>query len=230
MTEAEWLVSTDPTPMLEFLSDKAAERKLRLFAVACCRQVWPLLFDERSRDAVELVELFADGLATQEELARASLAAFRAYEDAFFDHRSGAGSAATTAYNTTRTAPITNSDGTQLPFHSTHHSVTYVLSTVQDCSVENERLSGMLKGIFGNPFRLVSIEPTWQTPTVLAIAHAAYENRNLPAGTLDPDRLAVLADALEDAGCTSADILNHLRQPGEHVRGCWVVDLLLGKS
>ena len=58
---------------------------------------------------------------------------------------------------------------------------------------------------------------------------AAYEERELPAGTLDLARLAILADALEEAGCTNADILNHCRVPGVHVRGCWAVNLLLGK-
>jgi hypothetical protein len=64
---------------------------------------------------------------------------------------------------------------------------------------------------------------------VVALARAAYDQRELPAGTLDPARLAVQADALEEAGCTDADILNHCRRPGVHVRGCWAVDLLLGK-
>ena len=62
------------------------------------------------------------------------------------------------------------------------------------------------------------------------MAEAAYEQRELPAGTLDPARLTVLADALEDAGCADADLLGHLRGPGPHVRGCWAVDLLLGKG
>ena len=65
---------------------------------------------------------------------------------------------------------------------------------------------------------------------MLSLAQAAYDNRNLPAGTLEYARLLVLADALEEAGCDNADILNHLREPGEHVRGCWCVDLLLVKS
>jgi hypothetical protein len=65
---------------------------------------------------------------------------------------------------------------------------------------------------------------------VVALAQAAYEQRELPAGTLDLTRLAVLADALEEAGCDQADLLGHLRGPGPHVRGCWAVDLVLGKS
>jgi len=81
-----------------------------------------------------------------------------------------------------------------------------------------------------NPFCPVAINQTWLTPTVLSLAQAAYDNRNLPSGTLDNARLAVLADALEDAGCSQEEVLNHCRQPGPHVRGCWVVDLLLGKE
>ena len=95
---------------------------------------------------------------------------------------------------------------------------------------EGQEQARLLHCIFGNPFHPVAINPAWLTPTVLALAQAAYDNRNLPSGTLDNERLAVLADALEDAGCDNADILKHLRQSGEHVRGCWVVDLLLDKS
>jgi hypothetical protein len=87
--------------------------------------------------------------------------------------------------------------------------------------------------IFGNPFRPMAVEPswlTWRDGTVPKIAQSIYDNRILPSGTLDPTSLANLADALEEAGCDNADILNHCRQPGEHVRGCWVVDLLIGKQ
>jgi hypothetical protein len=97
-------------------------------------------------------------------------------------------------------------------------------------AIEIHAQTNLLRDIFGNPFRPVSLNPTWQTPTVGSLAHAAYDNRTLPAGTLEPNRLAVLADALEEAGCDNADTLNHLRQPGDHVRGCWAVDLLLGKK
>jgi hypothetical protein len=88
----------------------------------------------------------------------------------------------------------------------------------------------LLRDIFGNPFRPVSFNPAWRTPTVVALATAAHDNRILPAGTLDTDRLAVLADALEDAGCDNAEILDHCRGDGPHVRGCYVIDLLLGRS
>jgi hypothetical protein len=70
---------------------------------------------------------------------------------------------------------------------------------------------------------------SWNDGCVARLARAAYDDR-LPEGGLDPARLAVLADALEEAGCRDADILGHCRSGGEHFRGCWLVDLLLGKS
>src|SRR5262249_53955080 len=87
----------------------------------------------------------------------------------------------------------------------------------------------LIRCVFGNPFRPHAIDPAWLTRndgTVKQLAQAAYEERDLPSGHLDVTRLGVLADALEEAGCTSADLLEHLRGPGPHVRGCWAVDLL----
>jgi hypothetical protein len=88
----------------------------------------------------------------------------------------------------------------------------------------------LLREVTGNPFRTGTFEPNWRTATILALADTAYSERHLPSGHLDPARLAVLSDALEEAGCTDADILSHLRSPGPHVRGCWAVDLILGKQ
>jgi hypothetical protein len=85
MTEAKWLAATDPEPMLTFLHDRGGvgERKLRLFAVGCCRRVWHLLTYEQSRQAAEVAERFADGLATPEEWQGYYAAARWAADDAF---------------------------------------------------------------------------------------------------------------------------------------------------
>jgi hypothetical protein len=91
-------------------------------------------------------------------------------------------------------------------------------------------LAVLLCELFGNPFRPVTLSPACLTPQVVALAQAAYDQREIPSGTLDPVRLAVLADALEEVGCTNSDVLGHLRGQGPHVRGCWAVDLLLGKE
>ncbi len=88
----------------------------------------------------------------------------------------------------------------------------------------------LVREIFGNPFRPKPLDLSRITPTVETLAQAAYDDRTVPSGELYKDRLAVLSDALEDAGCTDADILTHLRSPSPHVRGCWALDLLLGKS
>jgi hypothetical protein len=117
-------------------------------------------------------------------------------------------------------------------FHPIPSGADYVsLRPEIEAEAGNERKQqcGLLRCIFGNPFRPVSSDPACLTPQVVALAQAAYDQRELPAGTLDGARLAVLADALEEAGCTNADLLDRLRGPGPHVRGYWVVDLLLGK-
>jgi hypothetical protein len=71
---------------------------------------------------------------------------------------------------------------------------------------------------------------TWNNRTIPRLAEAAYQNRQLPSGHLDRTRLGVLADALEETGCSDPHLLDHLRGPGPHVRGCWSVDLILGKE
>lgn len=90
----------------------------------------------------------------------------------------------------------------------------------------------LLRDVFGPlPFRAVPLDPRWLTDTLKQLAHAAYQERKLPEGWLDAGRLAVLADALEEAGCSSPDLLGHLREPSPaHVRGCWCVDLLLKRA
>ncbi|WP_439621038.1 hypothetical protein [Gemmata sp.] len=81
----------------------------------------------------------------------------------------------------------------------------------------------LIRDIFGNPLRPVAFAPKWRTSTAVALAQGMYESRDFGA-------MPILADALQDAGCGSADVLDHCRGPGPHVRGCWVVDLVLGKE
>src|SRR5262249_49649846 len=100
---------------------------------------------------------------------------------------------------------------------------------------ERERLAQahLVRDLLGNPFQPVTADPawlSWNDGAVVTLAQAASDERLLPTGHLDPARLGVLADALEDAGCSDEAILEHLRDPGPHVRGCWVVDLILGKD
>jgi hypothetical protein len=94
-------------------------------------------------------------------------------------------------------------------------------------SLENRWKAALIRDLFGSPFHPITIDAACRTPTVLSLAQAAYDERHLPSGELDPHRLAVLADALEEAGA-SGELVAHLRSPGSHVRGCWPVDLVLG--
>ena len=92
-----------------------------------------------------------------------------------------------------------------------------------DRKAERQGLIGLIREMFGNPFRPVSLDPAWLTSTVVALAQGIYEERAF-------DRMPILADALQDAGCDNDDVLSHCRGNGPHVRGCWVVDLILGKT
>jgi hypothetical protein len=84
----------------------------------------------------------------------------------------------------------------------------------------------LLRDVVGNPFCPVILRPIWRTSDVCALARVIDEERAWPGGRLDGARMAVLGDALEEAGCTSQDILDHCRGAGPHVRGCWVLDLV----
>jgi hypothetical protein len=215
MTEAEWLAGTEPEKMLAFIRAKASERKLRLFACACCRRIWRLLSDERSRKAVKTAERFADGLATRQQLRAAR--AYAADADAFAQggpcyapaaHAACAHAAAARAIDEVREAARCA---------ATHPATTNTEKTAQ---------AALLRDLFGNPFRPVTAAPAWLSwngATVPKLAQAIYEERRFTD-------LPILADALEEAGCDHADVLTHCRSGAEHVRGCWVVDLLLGKA
>jgi hypothetical protein len=87
----------------------------------------------------------------------------------------------------------------------------------------DSRASRLVRCILGNPFRPATLDPNWKTSTVLALARGIYDERAF-------DRLPILADALQDAGCDNEEMLSHCRGDGPHARGCWVVDLVLGKA
>jgi hypothetical protein len=215
MTEKQWLACTDPRMMLEFLQGKASVRKQGLFAVACCRRIWNLM-DCPIKQVVEVAERYADGSATDPELA-SSRAVASVVPSALVAKRATMAAWLSTATASGAAWKMTSRAASEAAWEASGER-------------EDRPQADLLRCIFGNPFRPATLVPAWQTPQVVALAQAAYEHRDLPAGTLDLARLAVLADALEDAGCPDADILGHLRNPGPHVRGCWAVDLLLGKG
>jgi hypothetical protein len=217
MTEADWLACADPLAMAEFLRSRAGPRKLRLIACACCRHVWDRLADVRSRRAVEVAERFADGLATSAELLNACNAACNvAVELAGRGGPAWAAASAAARASDPDIAARLRGDGGALG-----------MSAYRARGTRRLRQAVVLRDVMGPLlFRPVVVAPRWLAGAdgvVPRLAQAVYDERAF-------DRLPVLADALEDAGCTDAEILGHCRCEGEHVRGCWVVDLMLGKS
>jgi len=233
MTEAEWLNCTHPDRMLRFLYGLgASHRKLRLFGCSCfpaIRHLWP---DTRVARGVEVAERYAEGSARhgEKEAVRTWAMAF-VQEDACSGRGIVAGAVAALNHNAeTASMSLAEAEGCVAAgwhrddWRSSRGSEKFLAMcdpagvTARDAvrSVQCDRL----RCIFGNPFRPATLDPAWLTPDVLSLAEAAYDQRRLPEGTLDPARLGLLADALEDAGCHDADILGHLRSEGVHVRGC----------
>jgi hypothetical protein len=217
MTEAEWLECNDPGPMLVFLLGKASDRKLRLFACACCRRIWPVLRDENVRRMAEIAEDYAEGLVSQVAVRQAQHNLDRMVQSNLMTSDDGL----CVAYNAGQV---------NCAWSAADYAARDATKVMTEQAIELRILTHMLRDIFGNPFRPLTLDSTWQTPTVTSLATAAYGERSLPSGELDLARLAVLADALEEAGCQDQPILEHLRSPSPHVRGCWPLDLILGRA
>jgi hypothetical protein len=216
MTEAQWLVSKKPDTMLRAyekeISAHPHSRKQRLFAIACCNRIWHSLTDTSSRMAVETSALFADGLVEKDQLMAAHFASESAVSDESEPSAPGYAASAATAVSATF-------------FRAESVCLFASLAAGDDLKggPEHTAQCNLIRDIFGNPFRPISFNAAWLTSTVLALANGMYNEKAF-------DRMPILADALQDAGCDNEDILNHCRQPGEHVRGCWVVDLFLNKK
>jgi hypothetical protein len=233
VTEAEWLIATDPMQMVEFLQGKVSDRKLRLFACACCRRIWERL-EEGGCHAVEIAERFADGLADSKQLVRARHISeeIREFTGWGGEHACAWSVADKSAWQAAEGAARTSVvfsrewDLAAQKANRTHNRVdreAVGAIAKRETDLTRKAQVTLLRDTFGNPFRPVVIDPAWLTSTVLALAEGIYQDRAF-------NRLPILADALMDAGCDNDDVLSHCRQPSEHVRGCWVIDLLTGRK
>jgi hypothetical protein len=228
MTEGEWLRCNQIIPLVEYLANRTSDRKLRLFGCACARMVWHLLDHQSSRQAIEVAERFADGRVTQEDaLAAGDEAMARARSIEFGIQSTAASAAASTLRAFVNEHKVSTG---YLAARMCAKRAAHVLSRERGDAdptggwdPAEEDLIPLLRDICGNPFRPLSADPRWLTSTVVELARGIYAERAF-------DRLPILADALQDAGCDSADVLDHCRGDGPHVRGCWVVDLVLGKT
>jgi hypothetical protein len=259
VTEDEWLACDDPNSMMSHVSvgGRVSERKLRLFAVACCRRIWHLLVHDASREAVDVGERFADGQASNEELDDAYQEAddvWQLLQYAFNGLVPQPDNEYAQAVTAAGVHPFAAAEATEAPIAVVENDAdalaAYIpaaravawagASTDYDPDAQAKALEAaaqaeLFRDLCGPlAFRpLAPVAPElldWNDGVVHRLAEEIYVVRKMPEGTFDAGRLAVLADALEDAGCTDADVVAHLRSPGPHVRGCWVIDWLLGKE
>jgi hypothetical protein len=222
MTEQEWLVSIDPEAMLKATGDvletryplgPQTARKRECFGLACCRLLWPLIVqDDLLRRALETLENEFDMPQSEREknheLWEDMKAAYRHPED-------------DAPWFKMMAADVLACCG------SPHDVVALLIRCFEEWEGSRAlpaQVSHIMRDIIGNPFRNPSANRSWLTSDVLLLARGIYDDRAF-------DRMPILADALQDAGCDSDDILNHCRDPhATHVRSCWVVDAVLGKS
>jgi hypothetical protein len=228
MIEAEWLACTDPR-LMKAVFQLASLRKQRLCFSACGRSVWHLL-EPSARLAIEAGEQLADGLAIDAELdsLRGQL---------FETRHAGRGCEQASADVAVRVLDLNSSVygldwlidavATLLSTHAMKEAILHGRKNVpadRNAKLRDD-LAHLFRDVLGNPFRTITLDPSWISSTVVAIAKQTYESRDFSAA------MPILADALQEAGCDNEDVLNHCRDASmTHARGCWLVDLVLGKK
>jgi hypothetical protein len=246
MTESDWLGESRPEHALSRIRQRRKKthlRKYRLLMCALCREISPSLLSRTYRHALDTAERFAEGDVAIDDLTRIVL------PDAQYLYSDKAVKRLRT-YTAVRTACETH-NADRLQFLAWYALVCMVATTSAQtgedptyppeagrqtgwpaqllqqwgpsASKVRARQATQVRDIFGNPFRPVAFDPGWRTSDAVALARAIYDERSF-------DRLPILADALMDAGCEDEQVIEHCRSEGTHVRGCWVVDLVLEKE
>jgi hypothetical protein len=231
MNATDWLGALDPVPMLDYLDGKSSDRKFRLFACASARRCWSLFRYPIPRQSIELAERLAEGTATAEEVeemrqqAEISVGNAPMYERAAYQAAAAtlvevASEAARGACEFVRQQAV-NEAAESAPMPQMEAAII-----AEESARENRALGRLILEVYGNPFRPVRIESAW--------LHSLDDAVRKLAEWIDEgqrwEELPYLADALLDAGCTEDDLLRHLRDPGPHLRGCWALDAILGRS
>jgi hypothetical protein len=226
MTEEEWLVSEDPLAMHAVVADGALDykwprgnstaRKRAFFGASCCRLVWPfIVVDERCRRSIELLETQFDLNSDESDIDNLGEEIAQGVRDA--------------ARHPEPDTPLLQAVAANMVYDAggdCETMIRHLLFSFDEWGDPAERgrhAAHLLREIVGNPFRPVAFSPEWRTSTAVALAQQMYDSRDFAL-------MPILGDALQDAGCDSDDILDHCRGAGPHVRGCWVVDLVLGKE
>jgi len=246
MTERQWLRTTCRLDnLIEHLQEHCSPslRKQELLCVVYCRRIWRLITDERSRTGVEEVEALADN--THRRLGALNL---RLPGDAAFEASRGNGTNwhAATAVECLVDESYHDNEPYEIDMIADHVLAAIWADMVGDPNLPDREFRAvcdpgagkrtpailaremavqghLLRDVFGNPFRPVSADPSWLTSTVVDLAQGIYQERAF-------DRMPILADALMDAGCNNEEVLHHCRSEDPHVRGCWLIDSLLGMT
>jgi hypothetical protein len=219
--EAEFLAA-GVDEMLRRLSSQAGERRLRLFACGCCRQVWPLLDNPRTRLAVALAERRADGQASEEEVLPAP--------------RSTAGLSTVAVAWAAEAVAVLTAWGTDLTewgaLNTVHVVAEHAARALRDVAgvmtwtAARRRQSALLFDILGKLDQPIALNPRWldwNDGTLRRMADTIYREHRFAD-------MPILGDALEEAGCDRVDLLAHCREYVEHARGCWLVDAIRAKA
>lgn len=232
LTEAEWRAETNPGYLLRiwtYLRDAPSPRKHRLLSCACCRIAPQLLSEPPLRHALEVAEAFADGRSGADELAKAgeepnalALSRGKTLGRTHSDNPDWAPLGA--AWMAARAAAFLCD-----PPHHAERYLGYALPSVTVDGTpgrdsEDAERARLVRDVLGSPLRSIVIDPSWLRPEVATLARRIYDERAF-------EHCPTLAAMLEEAGCREDAVLSHLREePSAHVRGCWVLDALLGRS
>jgi hypothetical protein len=209
--------------MLGFLMDtlkqaRSSEHRFRLFACACVRRVEGLLADRRSRAALDVAERYALGKTDHRALEHARNAARDASLTIWQRSLENGGALADTVCAAQAALDVTTQPGRMAAWQVCQALFPTLLA---DWSPQ---AADLIRDVFGNPFQVPSLPPYWRIwneGTIVRLARHIHEGQR-------HDELPILADALEEAGCTDEGILNHCRFAPVHVPGCWVLELLVG--
>lgn len=213
MTEAEWKSCSDPNLMLDDLCGKVSDRKLRLLAVAFCRQLDAFLYKPGRapiQASVDIAEHFADGLATEAERQAAWTK-----EDEQWDR----GNYPSCSYFVVTANSFKAAQQSRVAAYSLYDEYEGRSAAAKLRRAQCQ----LIREVFDYAFYPVAFDPGLLAPTVLGVAQNCYEDRAF-------HMLPILAVALEAVGCDNPHLLNHLFHPGPHVRGCWALDLVLDKK
>jgi len=247
LTETEWLAGADPLPLVNEVAERAGDRRLRLLAVACARRAWHLFEIGSYREMIEMAERYCDDAVPSEVMGRTRIEARAAYDRAMETSGPVTALRMLVPYETAEVAFVACAEPGTLSeriatFAGRYRRGSYYVMRGVDAvakaasyaaatdgernpsasaqSAEWAKQADLARDIFGNSFRPVAIEPSWRTSSVVSLARQMYNSRDFTP-------MPILSDALLDAGCDHPDVIAHCRSERPHVRGCWLVDLLL---